>query len=148
MRGVREAKELAGRERWPRERLERFQQAKLAQLAEHATDRSAFWRERLPRGRLRLTELPVLTKDELMGRFDELVTDPRLRLDELLVHLDQIHDDALHLGEYRAMTTSGSSGRKAVFVYDRTAWRAVLTMFLRRSAWVGMTPRPRGPGSQ
>jgi phenylacetate-coenzyme A ligase PaaK-like adenylate-forming protein len=38
------------------------------------------------------------------------------------------------------MTTSGSSGRKAVFVYDRAGWRAVLTMFLRRSAWVGMTP--------
>jgi hypothetical protein len=92
VRGVREAKELAGRERWPRERLERFQQAKLAELAAYATDRSAFWRERLPRGRLRLTALPVLTKDELMGRFDELVTDPRLRLDELLVHLDQIHD--------------------------------------------------------
>jgi phenylacetate-CoA ligase len=141
VRGVREAKGLAERERWPRERLERFQQEKLAELAAYAMDRSAFWRERLPRGRLRLTALPVLTKDELMGRFDELVTDQRLRLDELLVHLDQIHDDALHLGEYRAMTTSGSSGRKAVFVYDRAGWRAVLTMFLRRSAWVGLTPK-------
>jgi hypothetical protein len=67
VRGVREAKELAERERWPRERLERFQQAKLAELAEHAADRSTFWRERLPRGPLRLSALPVLTKDELMG---------------------------------------------------------------------------------
>ncbi len=57
-----------------------------------------------------------------MDRFDELVTDRRLRLEDLLDHLNRIHDDALYLGEYRAMTTSGSSGRKAVFVYDRRGW--------------------------
>jgi phenylacetate-CoA ligase len=58
----------------------------------------------------------------------------------LLEHLTRIHDDALHLGEYRVMTSSGSSGRKTVFVYDRAAWRGVLVMFLRRSAWVGLKP--------
>jgi phenylacetate-coenzyme A ligase PaaK-like adenylate-forming protein len=76
-----------------------------------------------------------------MERFDDLVTDRRLRRDELLEHLGQIHEDALYLGEYRVMTSSGSSGRKAVFVYDRAGWRGVLTMFLRRSDWVGFRPR-------
>ena len=82
---------------------------------------------------MELSALPVLTKPELMGRFDELVTDRRLRRDELLEHLGRIDDDTLYLGEYRVMTSSGSSGRKAVFVYDRAGWRGVLTMFLRRS---------------
>ena len=141
MRGVRASKELAERERWPRERLERFQQARLAELAGYAAERSPFWRERIPRGRLDLAELPVLTKYELMEHFDELVTDRRLRLAELLDHLSKVDRDALYLGEYRVMTTSGSSGRKAVFVYDRASWVGVLTMFLRRSAWVGMRPR-------
>ena len=76
-----------------------------------------------------------------MERFDDLVTDRRLRRDELLEHLGQVHEDTLYLGEYRVMTSSGSSGRKAVFVYDRAAWRGVLTMFLRRSDWVGLRPR-------
>ena len=75
-----------------------------------------------------------------MERFDDIVTDRRLRRDELLEHLTQIDDDALYLGEFRVMTSSGSSGRKAVFVYDRAAWRGILVMFLRRSAWVGMRP--------
>jgi phenylacetate-CoA ligase len=39
------------------------------------------------------------------------------------------------------MTTSGSSGRKAVFVNDRAGWVGVASMFLRRSEWVGIRPR-------
>ena len=139
-RGLRLARELAERERWPRERLEAFQQRRVAKLAGDAAERSAFWRERLPSGRIELSELPVLTKTELMERFDDLVTDRRLRRDDLLEHLGQIHDDALYLGEFRAMTSSGSSGRKAVFVYDRAGWRDILAMFLRRSDWVGLRP--------
>ena len=140
-RGVDASKEMLARERWPRERIERLQQERLSELARHARERSPFWRERLPRGRPKLGELPVLTKGGLMEHFDELVTDRRLRLDELLEHLSEIDDDALYLGEYRAMTTSGSSGRKAVFVYDRPGWSSIAAMFLRRSAWMGLRPR-------
>ena len=57
-----------------------------------------------------LSQLPILTKTELMERFDDIVTDRRLRRDELLEHLTQIDDDALYLGEFRVMTSSGSSG--------------------------------------
>ena len=138
---MRESRALVERERWPRERLERFQDERLAELATYAAARSPFWRERLPGGPVELSGLPVLTKTEVMERFDDLVTDRRLHRDDLLEHLGQIHDDALYLGEFRAMTSSGSSGRKAVFVYDRAGWRAVLTMFLRRSNWVGLRPR-------
>jgi phenylacetate-CoA ligase len=141
-RGIRASKELARRERWTRERLERFQQDRLQQLTRHAAARSRFGRERLPSdGPVALADLPVLTKSELMERFDDLVTDPRLRLDELLRHLEEIEDDALYLGEHRVMTSSGSSGRKAVFVYDRRAWVGILAMFLRRSEWTNTGPR-------
>src|SRR5262245_3579501 len=107
--GVRLARELAERERWPRERLEAFQQQRLTELSRDAAARSPFWRERLPSGRVELSELPVLRKAELMERFDELVTDRCLRRDDLLDHLGQIDEDALYLGEFRAMTSSGSS---------------------------------------
>jgi phenylacetate-coenzyme A ligase PaaK-like adenylate-forming protein len=139
-RGLRESKQLAERERWPRERLERYQQERLTELVSFARDRAPHWRERLPGGRARLHDLPVLTKAELIEHFDDLVTDRRLRLDDLLAHLAEVRSDVLYLGEYRPMATSGSSGRKTVFVYDRAGWRAVLTMFLRRSAWIGLRP--------
>ena len=138
-RGMRESKAMLERERWPRERIEAFQRERLAELTAYAAERSPFWRERLPRWP-RLDRLPVLTKDELIGSFDELVTDRRLRLDDLLHHLDQIDDDALYLDEFRVMTSSGSSGRKAVFVYDRAAGPACAAMFMRRSAWIGIRP--------
>ena len=139
--GVRESKALLERERWPRERIERHQRERFEELARHAAERAPFWRKRIPRGRFELQDLPPTTKTDLMESFDEMVTDGRLRLDDLLVHLDRIRDDQLYLGEYRPMTSSGSSGRKAVFVYDRAGWRGVLTMFLRRSDWNGATPR-------
>ena len=85
----------------------------------------AFYRERIgrPTGPVELGRLPTLEKATMMEHFDELVTDPRLRRDELLAHVEALTGDALHLGRYRAMTTSGSSGRKGLFVYDRPAWR-------------------------
>jgi phenylacetate-CoA ligase len=139
-RAMRETKAMVERERWPRERLEAFQHERLTGLVRAAAGRSRFWRERLPSGPVRLAELPVLTKGELMGSFDELVTDPRLRLADLLEHLEGVETDALYMGEYRAMTSSGSSGRKAVFVYDRAAWTTCAAMFLRRSGWHGVKP--------
>ena len=39
------------------------------------------------------------------------------------------------------MTTSGSSGRKGLFVYDRPAWSGLIGQFLRYSAMVGVRPR-------
>jgi phenylacetate-CoA ligase len=69
------------------------------------------------------------------------VTDSRLRRDELLAWVEGLKRDELYLGEYRAMTTSGSSGRKGLFVYDEQGWRAIAAMFFRQSAWMGVKPR-------
>ena len=141
--GARLSRRLAEQERWPRERLARFQQARLDELVGHAVQSSAFYRERIsrPTGPVELRRLPTLDKATMMDRFDELVTDPRLRRDELLAHVETLTGDALHLGRYRAMTTSGSSGRKGLFVYDRAAWRAMIGQFLRYNALVGVRPR-------
>jgi phenylacetate-CoA ligase len=140
-RGLRESKALLERERWPQERLDQFRRERLHELTRHAREHSPFWRERIPAGAVRLEDIEPLSKGELMESFDELVTDRRLRLDNLLEHLDRIEGDELHLGEYRVMTSSGSSGGKAVFVYDRAGWSGCLAMFLRRSDWTGANPR-------
>jgi phenylacetate-coenzyme A ligase PaaK-like adenylate-forming protein len=38
------------------------------------------------------------------------------------------------------MTTSGSSGRKGLFVYDRAGWAGIGAQWLRASSWMGLTP--------
>ena len=141
--GARLSRELAERERWPRERLAHFQQQRLDELVGHAVQRSAFYRERIgrPTGPVELGRLPTLDKTTMMEHFDELVTDPRLRRAELLGHVEALTGDALHLGRYRVMTTSGSSGRKGLFVYDRPAWSGLIGQFLRYSAMIGVRPR-------
>ena len=41
------------------------------------------------------------------------------------------------------MTTSGSSGRKGLFVYDRAEWASIMAQFLRYNALAGIRPRLR-----
>jgi phenylacetate-coenzyme A ligase PaaK-like adenylate-forming protein len=129
------------RERWPREQLLRFQRARLEALVAHARAHSPYYRERIGGGPVELAALPVLDKATLMERFDDIVTDPRLRRDELLAYLDGLRHDDLYLGRYRAMTTSGSSGRKGLYVYDRPGWAAIGAAFMRFSAWAGTRPK-------
>jgi phenylacetate-coenzyme A ligase PaaK-like adenylate-forming protein len=141
-RAFRLARRLAERERWPPERLRAHQQERLEALVRHALAHSPFYRERLPAtGPVDLAALPVLDKATLMEHFDALVCDRRLRRDALLDHLEGLDHDALYLGDYRAMTTSGSSGRKGLYVYDRPGWVAIAAQFFRFNAMAGVRPR-------
>jgi phenylacetate-coenzyme A ligase PaaK-like adenylate-forming protein len=143
---LRQARGLAQRERWPRERIEAERAVRAGELARFAAARSPFWRSRL-RGALRddgsleLAAVAPLGKAELMECWDDAVTDRRLRRDELLAHLEALDDDALWLGEYRAMATSGSSGLKGLSVYDRAAWRGLVAQFFRYNQFAGVKPR-------
>ena len=144
-RGLRAARALAEQERWPRERLERHQQDRLDALVRYAAEHSPFYRERLAglpaTGPVELAALPTLDKQTMMDHFDEIVTDRRLHRDALLAHLDGLDHDALYLGEHRVMTTSGSSGSKGLFVYDRRGWAHCLASFFRFNAIAGVRPK-------
>jgi phenylacetate-CoA ligase len=140
-RALKASRVLAERERWPRERLDAYQRERLAELVRHAAAHAPYYRERLPAGPVELGELPTLDKATLMERFDDIVCDRRLRRDALLEHLDGLDHDALHLGEYRVMTTSGSTGRKGLFVYDRAAFLTCASQFLRCNEICGVKPR-------
>jgi phenylacetate-coenzyme A ligase PaaK-like adenylate-forming protein len=145
-RAIRLAKEGEEHERWPRERLDAFQRARLGELAEHASAHSTFYRThyggRIDRRDVRLETLPPVTKGMMMDAIDRFVTDPRLTHDALERHLGAIGPrDELLLGEYRVMASSGSSGRKGIYVYDRIAWRRVLAGGIRGSRMMDLRPR-------
>lgn len=143
--GMRLSRELIKHERWPKGRLRRHQQERLDALVRHAMRHSPFYRELLSgvvgNGPVELSSLPVLDKTRMMEHYDELVTDPRIKRDELLAWVEGLEQDELYLGEYRAMSTSGSSGRKGLFVYEEQGWRTIAAMFFRQSAWMGVKPR-------
>ena len=83
-----------------------------------------------------------------MERFDDVVTDPRLRRDEFLAHLDGLDRDALLFGDYRVMATSGSSGAKGVFVQDRTTFAVMAASSCASTRWPGSAHGCRGSGSR
>ena len=137
-------KQGAKRERWGRDQLMAWQARRIDEIARHAAAHSPFYRERLrlPDDRAaRLSDLPVLDKATFVERFDAIVTDPRLKFGELLAHAETLDGDDLYLGRYRVMATSGSSGRKALFVYDRPDWQSVVSGFLRFTRFADARPK-------
>jgi phenylacetate-CoA ligase len=101
------------------------QRRRLAALLEDAAARSRLLKERLGRrdpATVPLTAIAPLTKAELMHRFADAVTDPRLRIDELR----RFAADPARIGEacpggQLLWTSSGSSGEPGVFVQDARA---------------------------
>jgi phenylacetate-CoA ligase len=140
------ARRLAEQERWSREELLEFQRDRLSSLVRHAVQHSPFYRdlyarERLPSdGSIELVRLPLLTKAGVMENFDRIVTDPRLRLAALDDHVAGLTRDDYYLGEYRVLTTSGSTGGRALFVYDPREWSTSLAGFLRYASFMESSP--------
>lgn len=138
-------KKLTSHDRWTRRKLQRFQDQQLSSLVEHAVNHSPFYKElyrniRTDRG-VFLHDLPVINKAAMMDNFDRFVTDPRLKLAELQAHIRQLTRDEYYRGEYRVITTSGSSGLKGVFVSSRKEWCTALAGFLRCASFMGVSPR-------
>jgi phenylacetate-CoA ligase len=138
---------------WPADRLAEHRTLRLRELARIATERSPWYRKRLSGvdidhlDEAALTELPVLSKAELMEHFDDIVTDSRLTLAGLEAHLSTVEAGSYLLGRYTALTSGGSSGQRGVFVYDRDAfavfWLTCYRGLLRaRDSYPDLASRP------
>lgn len=132
---------LRDREHWPRDRLLQHQQERLAALRKFALERSPFY------GRFHtglegrpLSELPVLTKAELMANFDGLVTDRGIRLEEVEAHLAAVTGDAKFRNHYRVVSTSGTTGLRGIFLSDPAEWAQVIASYARAQEWAGIVP--------
>jgi phenylacetate-coenzyme A ligase PaaK-like adenylate-forming protein len=136
---LRAAGDLARHEQWTRPRLELAQATQLRHLREFAYARSPFY-QKFHRGKMDrpLSDLPVLTKSQLMEDFDELVTDRAVRLDAVRAHLDGDGAGRRYLGRYWVNATSGSSGQPGIFLFDEDEWIRVLASFARAHEWAGV----------
>jgi phenylacetate-CoA ligase len=132
------------RDRWTPAHLAAHQARRLRALRAHAYTRSPFYRDYHAglAGRP-LHELPILTKSLLMEHFNRLVTDPAVRLDDVEAHVATLRDDDRFLGRYRVCATSGSTGRRGFFLFDRAEWGDFLASWARGHDWTG---HPAGLG--
>ena len=79
---------LRQRDHWSRRQLDEYQGKALHRLREHAYARSPFYGSFHKGFTDRpLNDLPILTKQMVMEHFDELVTDPAVRLADVEAHL-------------------------------------------------------------
>ena len=132
--------EMLARIDWPAERIAEHRQAELRRLVKVARDLSPWHRKRLNGVDLddldetTLAELPAMTKDDVMEHWDEIVTDDRLRLDDVEAHLESLTSDAYLFDRYHAAATGGSTGRRGVFVYDWDGWATAYLSVIRFEA--------------
>ena len=99
-------------------------------------------RRRRPDGPVDLARLPVTDKATLMAHFDDVVTDPRLRLDDLERPTWAAWSATTCTSAATGvLATGGSTGRRGVFVADRAEWRTYLGGLLRINAYLGLRPR-------
>jgi phenylacetate-CoA ligase len=141
----------AKRLRWSTERLAAERQARLRELLAWAIEHSPFHSERLAGvdpatfTEDQLSSLPVMTKDDLMDDFSWVVTDPQLSLEVVEDFVERVDRDEYLHDRFRAVTSSGSSGRRGVFVYDWDEWTTLALMQSRaRLGTADNVPRPAG----
>lgn len=131
-------------ERLDRAQIEAHQRRELQTLLDHAARHSPFYRDRLAgrRTSVSLAELPAMHKRDLVRDFESIVTDPRLTLATLQSHAREMREtDPLLFGEYRILTTGGTSGQTTYVPFDRSSWLSVRAAYVRVPTMHGFGPR-------
>jgi phenylacetate-coenzyme A ligase PaaK-like adenylate-forming protein len=120
------------------EQVEQLQQKRFRAMLRHAVAKSAYYRE-LYKGidieTCDITDLPVVTKQEMMDNFDEFVTDRRLKRTEIRAwHNDKSNIGRMYKRKFIPFHTSGSTGENALVVYDRKGLDIVHAIVVARHA--------------
>jgi phenylacetate-CoA ligase len=126
-------------ERWTRPQLEAYQANALKNLRSYVYAHSPFYQD-FHRGLYDapLSELPVLSKANMMAHFDDLVTEPIIHLKELQAYVNAAQSDKRFLGTYWVNMTSGSTGRPGIFLSNRSEWTKIIASFARSYEWGGI----------
>lgn len=83
-----------------------------------------------------LSEFPTIDKQILLEHFDEIVTLPDLKQEELRRFDEQEAVDRKPFkGKYHVVHSSGSTGKPGYFVYDEAAWNSMLLGIIRAALW-------------
>lgn len=125
---------------WDAERLRRHQRERLRALLARAIEHSPFHASRLhgiDSGRFeleQLSELPVMSKAQMMESFDQLLTDRQLTraMTEQQLEASAL-EPALAYGKYVCLASGGSSGLRGVFAQSVEEYAEFAASVLRRA---------------
>jgi phenylacetate-coenzyme A ligase PaaK-like adenylate-forming protein len=103
----------------------KIQDQRLRAILRHATENSEFFRS-LYKGfdieTCRLSNLPVISKAQMMENFDRFVIDNRLKYREVRDWLKKNRGTGkLYLNEFIPVLTSGTTTETALVIYSRSA---------------------------
>ncbi len=126
------------------EALKAYQEERMREVVRHAATHSPHYGKLCAgvdlSGDFALSDLPITDKRQMMENFDDWVTDPRLKLDALEHQIATDPGEEYFLGEYRIASTSGSSGLRGIYVYNRAEWQVVIAAALRWAEMFGVSP--------
>jgi phenylacetate-coenzyme A ligase PaaK-like adenylate-forming protein len=119
-----------------RKRIEAKQLKNLRRLIQKARKKSPYFKKlyaHLPDTNLiKLNDLPVTSKVNLMGEFDNWLTDQSLTLAQAREHMECMDNLGVPIGKYAVFRTSGSSGEPAVIVIPSSVLEFMFGVYLAR----------------
>lgn len=126
------------------EQIRMLQDKKLRKMLRYAYQHSAYYRRTFTQAgiseenidKVPLKQFPVIDKELLMQNFDELVTEPEVKQEELRRFDEEpASKSEKYLGRYHIIHSSGSTGIPRYFVYDDKAWGQMLLGIIRGALW-------------
>lgn len=119
-----------------RKRIEAKQLKNLRNLIKKVRKKSPYFNKlfaHLPDTNLiTLNDLPVTSKIDLMGDFDNWLTDRSLTLAQAREHMDSMDNLGVPIGQYAVFRTSGTSGEPAVIVIPSSVIEFIFGLYLAR----------------
>ena len=126
------------------EKMRSLQDGKLRKLLRFAWEHSAYYRAAFEKAgiteeqldTLPLSCFPTIDKQTLLEHFDELVTVPDLKQENLReFDAREAADRKPYQGKYHVVHSSGSTGKPGYFVYEEDAWSQMLLGIIRAALW-------------
>lgn len=116
---------------WSKNQLKAVRNLRLRKLLHYVKANSPWYQKHLANINLdyfteeHLIDIPSMDKVTLMENWDEIVTDRRLSLALVEQHIEKMKDDGdtLYLLDcYHVLATSGSSGKRGIYIYNWDEW--------------------------
>ena len=135
------------------EKMRSLQNGKLRKLLRFAWEHSSYYRAVFERAgiteeqldTLPLSCFPTIDKQAFLEHFDELVTVPDLKQENLReFDAREAADRKPYQGKYHVVHSSGSTGKPGYFVYDEDAWSQMLLGIIRAALWGMSMPQILG----
>jgi len=128
----------------PKEQVKKIQEKKFREIIKFAFDNSEYYNKLYTMAEITredfdvidITKLPTVNKSDVLNNFDRLITCRDITQKKLSdFGSNKSLDDKLCKGKYHVVHSSGSTGKPAYFLYDKSAWDKMLSAMLRGALW-------------